>query len=64
MIEGRIRYDENWLGQGEHYVYEIRQKGEEWSLECAFPVINNAVHYEAITRIREWMKLGVDIHFE
>lgn len=64
-MQARIRYDANWHNEGEHYVFEIKWSNEEeWGLEAAYPLINDCIRYTALTRIREWMKLGIkDIQF-
>lgn len=68
---GRISYVENWNNQGEYYVFEWKFEDEEnWSFESAFPLCEwkdgktvlgsgNMIHYTALTKIREWMKLGI-----
>lgn len=70
---GRIRYDENWMNEGEHYVFEFRWEDEgenDWSMECAFPLLSykdgelvcgkgDLIHYTALTKVREWMKQGI-----
>lgn len=68
---GRISYVENWHGEGEHFVFEWRFDGEEeWTFECAAPLCEpkdgemkpgrgDWIHYEALTKIREWRKLGI-----
>ena len=63
-FEERIRYDENWCDKGEHFVFEGKYTDEdEWSLDMAFPVIDDNVHYTALTKIRELMWLGTPFHF-
>ena len=62
---GRIRYDENWHDEGEHYVFEWRFEDEDsWRFECAAKLYNfgeykDMLHYTALTKIREWNKLGI-----
>lgn len=59
---GRIRYAENWHGEGEHFVFEWKWDDEDenqWTLTCAAPVVNDMVHYTALTQIREWQKIGI-----
>lgn len=70
---GRIRYDENWHGEGEHYVFEFKFEDEDdncWSMESAFPLVSfkdgemicgsgDFIHYTALTKIREWQKQGI-----
>ena len=74
-LEGRIRYVEDWHGEGEHYLFESKWTNEEdWGLESAFPLCSfedgelvlgegDLVHYTALTKIRDWLKLGVDFYF-
>ena len=62
---GRIRYCEDWHGEGEHYVFEWRYDDEvEWNFECAAKLFNfgeykDMVHYTALTKIREWNRIGI-----
>ena len=69
-LEGRIRYEENYRGQGEHFIFELKWSDEEeWGLDTAFKLHDAEyegvkeegvlVHYTALTKIREWMKTGV-----
>lgn len=70
----RIRYDKNWNDKGEHFVFENRTPDEdEWGLDSAFPLCDvedgeivrgkgDLIHYTALTKIRELMKWGTDIH--
>ena len=38
---GRIRYEENWHGEGEHFVFEWRWEDEdEWNFESAAPLVS------------------------
>ena len=61
---GRIRYEEDWNGRGEYYIFENKWSNEEeWGLECAFPLVNDMVHYEALTLIRQWQRLGMEFYF-
>ena len=69
-LQGRIRYDENFHGDGEHFVFEVKWPNEkEWGLDMAFKLLDYekekgaVVSYQALTKVREWMKLGVDFHF-
>lgn len=73
-IETRIYYDENWNGEGEHFVFETRREGEDWGLDSAFPLVSyengelvcgkgDLINYTALTKIREYKKLGVKIYF-
>ncbi len=70
---GRISYVENWHDSGEHFVFEWKFEDEDekqWSFECAFPLCEckdgkmqpgsgELVHYTALTKIREWAKIGI-----
>ena len=62
---GRIRYCENWHDEGEHYVFEWRFDDEDaWCFECAaklysFGEFKDMIHYTALTKIREWNKIGI-----
>ena len=72
---GRIRYVEDWHGEGEAFVFEWKWSDEDenqWSLDSAFFLISvkdgelvygegDLIHYEALTKIREWRKQGIDI---
>lgn len=70
-LEGRIRYVKDWHGEGEHYLFESKWTNEgesEWSLESAFPLYGDGkekelIHYTALTKIREWKRLGMDFRF-
>lgn len=74
-FECRIRYDENYCGEGEHFVFENKWTDEEeWGLDSAFPLVNfengkiargegELIHYTALTKIRELMHLGVHFYF-
>jgi hypothetical protein len=61
-MQGRIRYDENFMGQGEYYVFEIFSDGE-WSVDTAFKVENDKVSWTALMKISHWQNLGVEFHF-
>lgn len=64
---GRITYDPDWHGEGEHYVFEwkFEDEGPEgWRFECAaglhnFGEYKDMIHYTALTKIREWNRLGI-----
>lgn len=66
--EERIRYVEDWNGQGEYYVFEGRWSDEEkWGVDCAFQLFGeNAqlVNYQALTKIRELKKMNIPFYFE
>ena len=59
VFQARMRYDENWHGQGEHYVFENKWSDEdEWGLDTAFPLVDDRIHYTALTKIRDLPKLA------
>ena len=73
-LQGRIRYVEDWNKQGEHYLFEIKWSDEEeWGLEIACKLWSDEpyggkgeycmLHYTALTKIREWQRLGVEFWF-
>lgn len=67
---GRIRYEENWMGEGEHFIYEWRWEDEdEWQFEASAPLCSwengnlvtgkgDFLNYSALTHIRKWTNLG------
>ena len=72
--EERIRYVEDWHGEGEHFLFEGKQSDEEaWCLDTAFKLFDldyNGYHnkgelisYQALTKIRELRKMGIPYHF-
>ena len=72
--EERIRYDEDWNGQGEHFVFEGKWSDEtEWGLDSAFQLFDYdkdgyhegacLINYRALTKIRELKKMGIDFWF-
>ena len=63
-LQGRIRYVEDWNGRGEHYLFESKWSDEnEWGLDTAFHLEDDMIHYTALTKVREWLRLGVDVRF-
>lgn len=63
-VRGRIRYDENFMNEGEFYVFELANgKEDEWTLETAYKLVEDRVSYEALTHIRNWQNLGIDFYF-
>lgn len=69
-LEVRIRYVEDWNGDGEHFVFENKWTSEdEWGLDTAFKLLDygnrkgEVVNYRALTKIRELMKLGIPFRF-
>lgn len=64
-LVGRIRYEENWNGQGEYFIFENKWTDEEdWGLEMAVPCVDDRIHYTALTKIREWQNLGIEFYFK
>ena len=70
QLECRIRYVENWNGQGEYFVFENKWTDEdEWGLDTAFKLLDygegkgNVISYQALTKIRELQKLGIPFRF-
>lgn len=74
-LEGRIRYVRDWYGDGEHFLFELRRRGEsEWSLDAAFPLVSyvdgdpvtgegKLINFRALTKVREWMRMGIEFYF-
>lgn len=63
-LQGRIRYEENYMNNGEYYVFEIKHSDEkEWELDTAYKLIDDRLSYEALTKIREWQRLDIDFYF-
>jgi len=74
-LECRIRYDENWCDRGEYYVFENKWTDEEgWGIDSAFPLCSyddgklvvgkgDLVNYQALTKVRELLKLGIRFYF-
>lgn len=61
----RIRYDENWNGEGEHFIFEGKWSNEDnWGFVSAFQLMNNMIHYTALTKIRELKNLGIEFYFK
>ena len=62
--ECRIRYCEKDQDGYECYIFEIRQSGEEeYGFSKSFRLIDDRISYQALTEIRELMKLGYKIYF-
>lgn len=75
----RIRYVENWNGgdgTGEYFLFEGKWSDEDdshWGLDTAFKLLDldyKGIHekgvllnYQALTKIRELMKMGIDFYF-
>lgn len=63
-LKGRIYYDEDWNGNGEYFVFQNKWTDEdEWGTEVAFPLVNDMIHYTALTQIRKWLDLGIEFYF-
>lgn len=65
-VQGRIRYVEDWNGNGEHFVFEVKRADEpetEWGLQSAYPLKDDMIHYTALTTIRHWIDCDVDFWF-
>jgi len=63
-LECRIRYEEDWKGQGEYYIFENKWTNEEeWGLDTAFALKDDRISYEALTKVRELMKMGIHFYF-
>lgn len=74
-LEARIRYEEDWNGRGEYFVFENKWTNEEyWGLDCAFACISfkdgemvigkgDLLNYQALTKVRELMRLGIRFYF-
>lgn len=69
-LEGRIRYEENWNGLGEYFIFETKWASEkEWGLDTAFKLLDYkgeqgvVMSYRTLTKVREWANLGIDFHF-
>lgn len=69
-FEERIRYVEDWHGEGEHFLFEGKQSDEDaWGLDTAFKLFDLngekgvLVHYQALTKIRELIKMRIPYYF-
>ena len=63
-LECRIRYEENWRGEGEYFIFECKFADEdEWGLDTAFKCEDDRISYQALTKIRELMKMGIRFYF-
>ena len=74
-LEARIRYVEDWHGEGEHFVFENKWTNEEaWGLDTAFKLLDfikdgkvvekgYLLSYQALTKIRELQKMGIPFYF-
>ena len=61
--ECRIRYCEKDQDGDEYYIYETRQDEEEFGFSKSFRLIDDRISYQALTELRELMRIGYDIHF-
>ena len=68
--EERIRYDEDWNGNGEHFVFEGKWSDEDdWGLDLAFTLFDYKeekgalMSWKALSKIRDLMNLGIDFRF-
>ena len=72
--EERIRYVEDWHGEGEHYVFEGKWSDEDsWGLDMACKLFDldhagqhfkgELISYQALTKIRELIKMRIPFHF-
>ncbi len=60
--ECRVRYVKN--DEGEWYNFEIRQnEDEDFGLDTSFRLVDDRLSYQALTKIRELMKLDYRIYF-
>lgn len=60
--ECRVRYIQN--NEGEWYNFEIRQNEDDnFGLDTSFQLVDGRLNYQALTKIRELMKLGYRIYF-
>lgn len=48
-------------GQKAYVVYLDPQRTDDWGLDMAFPLNNDMVSFQLVTKIRELMKLGYEI---
>lgn len=72
----RIRYDKDWKGHGEYFVFEGKMSDEsddQWGLDAAYKLFDLEVdgntekgvliHYEALTKIRQLLDRRIDFWF-
>lgn len=69
-FEERIRYVEDWHGEGEHFLFEGKQSDEEsWGLDMACKLFDYngekgvLISYQALTKIRELIKMHIPYYF-
>lgn len=69
-LQCRIRYEEDWNGQGEYFIFENKWTNEDhWGLDTAFKLRDSEtekgalIHYTALTKIRELQNLGIEFYF-
>ena len=78
QLECRIRYEKDWNGRGEYFIFENKWTDEEeWSLDTAFKLLDYrgedgtvleqdkaaVINYQALTKIRELQKFGIPFYF-
>lgn len=71
-VRGRIKYYKEYnFGTPEHpnfkeaYAFEIENEDGKFGLDTAFPLVDDMVHYQALTMIRHWKEdLNIDFWFE
>lgn len=64
-LEGRVRYEENWRGEREYFIFEIKWTNEkEWGLETAYPCVDDKVHWSVIAHFRKWQDLGISYYIQ
>lgn len=64
-LEGRVRYEENWRGEGEYFIFEIKWSDEdEWGLETAYHCVDDKVSWTVIAHFRKWQDLGIDYYIK
>ena len=59
----RVRYQKTEDGS-EAYVFEERRADEEeYHFAVLYPMVNDTVSFQAVTQIREYLRMGYDICF-
>lgn len=75
-LQVRMKYYEDWNGRGEHFVLENKMPDEdEWGLGTAYKLFDlkddqgnvikegELLSYEALTKIRDLKKRGIEVRF-
>ena len=58
----RVRYEDK---DGERYIFETRRADEdEYQFACSYEMVDDRIYYQALTQVREYMKLGYEICFK